>query len=42
MKISQYIEYKLEKLANYGVENSLQEIRYICKEHLGTSLEDRF
>ena len=41
MKISQYIEYKLEKLANYGVENSLQEIRYILQEHLGISLEDQ-
>ena len=41
MKLSQYIEYKLKKFTNYGVENPQQEIRYILQEHLGISYEDQ-
>ena len=40
-KLNEYIECKLIELKNLGLENPLQEIRYILKEILGISLEDQ-
>ena len=41
MKLSDYISYKLKNLKSIGLENPLQEIRYILREKLNFSLEDQ-
>ena len=41
MKLSDYISYKLKNLKSIGLENPLQEIRYILQEKLNFSLEDQ-
>ena len=41
MRITKYIEEKLRNLENLGIDNPLQEIRYIIREKLNISLEEQ-
>ncbi len=41
MKLSEVIEYNLKKFKELGLDNPLQEIRYIILETIGISLEDQ-
>ena len=41
MKLNEVIEYNLKKFKELGLDNPLQEIRYIILEKIGISLEDQ-
>ena len=41
MKLNKVIEYNLKKFRELGINNPLQEIRYIVLEKIGISLEDQ-
>ena len=41
MRLSYYVKHKLKSLKHYGLENPLQEIRYILKEKLNLSYEEQ-